>query len=101
MEIGFAIFANVLERDDQGQPINEKHADANSHWRAGPRARGACPLLTQRCAVRPQHSNTTAGRPTAVHPARPAGAGLLGRMLPRDRWRIFLVTRSTFAALAP
>jgi hypothetical protein len=39
MEIGFAIFANVLERDDQGQPINEKHADANSRlesWTSSP-----------------------------------------------------------------
>jgi len=27
MEICFAIFANVLELDDQGQPVNEKYAE--------------------------------------------------------------------------
>ena len=27
MEICFAIFANVLELDDQGEPTNEKHAE--------------------------------------------------------------------------
>jgi hypothetical protein len=27
MEICFAILANVLELDDQGNPINEKHAE--------------------------------------------------------------------------
>jgi hypothetical protein len=27
MEICFAIFANVLELDDAGQPVNEKHAE--------------------------------------------------------------------------
>lgn len=27
MEICFAIFANVLELDDEGQPTNEKHAE--------------------------------------------------------------------------
>jgi hypothetical protein len=26
MEIAFAIFANVLELDDAGQPVNEKYA---------------------------------------------------------------------------
>ena len=27
METCFAIFANVLELDDQGEPLNEKHAE--------------------------------------------------------------------------
>ncbi|MFE9399355.1 hypothetical protein [Streptomyces flavidovirens] len=27
MEICFAIFANVLELDEQGEPVNEKHAE--------------------------------------------------------------------------
>ena len=27
LEICFAIFANVLELDDQGDPVNEKHAE--------------------------------------------------------------------------
>ena len=27
MEICFAIFANVLELDDQGEPVNEKYAE--------------------------------------------------------------------------
>ena len=30
MEICFAIFANVLELDDSGQPVNEKHAEARA-----------------------------------------------------------------------
>jgi hypothetical protein len=28
MEICFPVFANVLELDDSGQPVNEKHAEA-------------------------------------------------------------------------
>lgn len=27
METLFAVFANVLELDDQGEPVNEKHAE--------------------------------------------------------------------------
>jgi hypothetical protein len=27
MEICFAIFANVLELDDEGEPVNEKYAE--------------------------------------------------------------------------
>lgn len=58
MEICVAIFANVLELDDQGQPVNEKHAERRAAvWLyryctgklprgAGYRALGVSTLLT-------------------------------------------------------
>ncbi|MGW5366454.1 DUF7677 family protein [Actinopolymorpha pittospori] len=30
METAFAIFANVLQLDDTGEPVNEKHAEARA-----------------------------------------------------------------------
>jgi hypothetical protein len=30
MEICFAVFANVLELDDSGQPVNEKHTETRA-----------------------------------------------------------------------
>ena len=45
LEICFAIFANVLELDDRGDPVNEKYARA-------PRRHVALPLLHRRTAAR-------------------------------------------------
>jgi len=50
MEICFAIFANVLELDDQGRPVNEKYAER----------RAALWLYTHRTGVGEEPEQTTA-----------------------------------------
>ena len=45
MEICFAIFANVIELDDQGEPVNEKYAERRA-------ATWALPILRGRTASR-------------------------------------------------
>jgi len=44
MEVCFAIFANVLELDERGEPINEKHAE-----------RRAAAWIYQYCTGQPPH----------------------------------------------
>ena len=56
METCFAIFANVLELDDQDQPVNEKYAEARAaawlfHYCTGGWPVGHAPLEPWECEL--------------------------------------------------
>ncbi len=56
MEICFAIFANVLELDDAGEPVNEKYAESRAaaylyRYCTGELPKGHAPIEPWECAL--------------------------------------------------